>query len=69
MGAVWNSVNTIQLISAQSEFNLNYPANSQTVILAIRDLANLEVVPKEYVSNYLFFFLKDLEKKEDEGST
>jgi hypothetical protein len=65
MGAVWSSVNTLQLISTQSEFNLNYPANSQTVMSVIKDLAGLEIVPKEYVSEYLFFFLKDLEKYEE----
>ena len=65
MGAVWSSVNTLQLISTQSEFNLNYPANSQTVMSVIKDLAGHEIVPKEYVSEYLFFFLKDLEKYEE----
>jgi hypothetical protein len=65
MGAIWSSVNTLQLISTQSEFNLNYPANSQTVLSVIKDLADLEIVPKEYVSEYLFFFLKDLEKYEE----
>jgi hypothetical protein len=62
MGAIWSSVNTLQLISTQSEFNLNYPANSQTVMSVIKDLANLEIIPKEYVNDYLFFFLKGLEK-------
>jgi len=62
MGAIWSSVNTLYLISTQSEFNLNYPANSQTVMSVIKDLANLEIIPKEYVNDYLFFFLKGLEK-------
>jgi len=38
------------------------PANSKAFFQVILDLSDLEIVPKELVTEHVFFFLKDLEK-------
>lgn len=65
---IWGTINSLQMISLQNEFNLYSPSNSQVFFKFVTDLSELEIIPNEWVEQHLFFFLKDLEEEEEEST-
>ena len=53
MAHVWNILNTIQIVNTFPLFSLSVPENVKYVLVSFNRIANLQVVPKEDVYNFL----------------
>jgi len=53
MAHVWNILNTIQIVNTFPLFSLFIPDNIKSVLVSFNRIANLKIVPKEEVYNFL----------------
>ena len=53
MAHVWNILNTIQIVNTFPLFSLNVPENVNQVLISFNNIANLQIIPKEEVYNFI----------------
>ena len=53
MSHVWNLLNTLQIVNTFPLFSLQTPENVKSILVATNDIAQMKIIDKEMVYDYV----------------